>query len=154
MHIGLELTKIPALFDDDGARIIVWVQNATQSRKTAVAISKQGISYYGMETYSDLDDQARYYFAEGQTLTLKLTGLDDTDDHHAYLATAGTSIYKKGFQSYYLPGSASKVGIEVVGTALNSPSINVLSIQIRTHDYDPQTDPISINNTKPLAEIT
>lgn len=155
MQIEVELTKLPALHDVNGARLVFWAYNPATERKVAVALSKQGIAVYGLDTYAELIPNSAI-FAEGDTVTLKLTVLSsDTDHQRAYLSLIkdGAAL-RVGFGSYEkADGATGRIHVEAVGTPETPVQVNLAAVRLRDHDFDPGTDPDSIDDTKPVAGI-
>lgn len=155
MQIDVELTKLPALHDVNGARLVFWVYNPTTERKAAIALSKQGIAVYGLDTYAELVPNSNI-FSEGDTVRIKLTVLSsDTDHQRAYLSLVkdGATL-RVGFASYEkADGATGRIHIEAVGAPETPVQVNLEAVRLRDHAFDPGTDPDSIDDTKPVAGI-
>jgi hypothetical protein len=152
LQLDLELDAIPRLHDDDEARLVISVHETNTSRKTAIQITSQGVAVYGMDEYSDLIPGSNSYVTDGE-VTLKLTGLGTDPEQRSYLALESTLRYQRGFPSYLKTGSVDKLRIEAVGTVLKPTSVKVKAIRVRTHLFDPEVDPYSIDAVRPKAVI-
>jgi hypothetical protein len=155
MQLDVELTKLPALHDVNGARLVFWAYNPTTERKAAIALSKQGIAVYGLDTYAELVPNSNI-FAEGDTVRIKLTVLSsDTDHQRAYLSVVrdGATL-RVGFPSYEnADGATGRIHVEAVGTPETPVQVNLEAVRLRDHAFDPGTDADSIDDTKPVAGI-
>lgn len=154
IQVELELTSLPSLKDDDGDRLFIWVHDSDLSRKTRIGLSRQGISIYKMDAYSDLVEGSSIALENGATVTLKLTGRgSDSPFYRSYLSVQGQGVaYKHGFASYYKTGPTSTLRIEAVGSPSLPSIVKVLSIKGRTHSFA-LDDPLSIDCIKPEAVI-
>lgn len=148
----LEIVSLPRLKDDDGTRITIWVHDVDLGRKTMIGLSKQGVSVYKMDEYSDSLSGSEIALDDGDAVTLKLTGLGSDPLHRSYLAVEGSLVYRRGFENFYKTGATNTIRIEAVGSPEIPASVKVKAIRVRTHAFS-STDPLSINNIRPKAVI-
>ena len=139
--------------DDNGPRITIWVHDIDLNRKTMIGLSKQGVSIYKMDPYSDPAVGSNVTMVDGDVVTVKLTGLGSDPLDRSYLAIDGAIIYKHGFGNFYKTGTNNTLRIEAVGSPDAPSTVKVRAIRVRTHEFSPEDDSLSIDDTKPKAVI-
>ena len=162
MQIDMELTSIPRLHSFNEDRILVLVGESNTNRMAGITISQQGIGFLegyqdgGTDTYGRLDTGAAPFIKEGDSVTLKITGLGTDAQDRAYLSLqTPQGIYRAGFELFEPPVAVSTefCAVEAAGKGGDPVEVRVGGWRMRTHSYDP-ADAASIDNTKPQAVIT
>lgn len=162
MQIDIELIKLPKLHNLNEARLLVIGAGESGDRLVGVSLSLQGIAHLsGYEenetnTYGELVPDSDVYLRDGDTITLKLTGLGSDPQGRAYIAIeTPLGVYRKGFESFGSPGGPSSdfVLVEAVGKGGDPVIARLKGWRIRDHAFSAD-DSASIENTKPVAAAT